>query len=179
MSSSWSSWPVWVCNHRSRPGASFITVICMRFFIFVAVRHRFQCFVALVFLCDSTHCWPVLSLHQPMGLNFFTTVSLLFSVPLPPHLWQALVRKRSCAPMMLTKMWGLCRAGQPHCDSTMTSVILPLISSPEPPKPHVSVVIDARRKFPKFQMFESRWPPALRLPRGGEASHWKRFFFLI
>ena len=25
-------------------------------FIFVAVRHRFQCFVALFSLCDSTHC---------------------------------------------------------------------------------------------------------------------------
>jgi len=46
----------WVCNHRSRPGASFITVICMRLFIFVPVRHRFQCLVALVSLCDSTHC---------------------------------------------------------------------------------------------------------------------------
>ena len=57
----------------------------------------------------------------------------------------------------------------------MTSAILPLISSPEPPKPHVSVEIDARRRFPKFQMFESRWPPAPRLPRGGEASHWKRW----
>ena len=29
----------------------------------------------------------------------------------------------------------------------------------------------ARRRFPKFQMFESRWPPAPRLPRGSEASH--------
>jgi len=85
------------------------------------------------------------------------------------------VRKRSCAPMMLSKVWGFCRAGQPHCDSTMTSAILPLISSPEPTKPHVSVVIDARRRFPKFQMFESRWPPAPKLPQGGEASHWKRW----
>jgi len=42
MSSSWSSWPMWVCNHRSRPGASFITVICMWSFIFVTVRHCFQ-----------------------------------------------------------------------------------------------------------------------------------------
>jgi len=64
MSSSGSSWPVWVCNHRSQPGASFITVICMRLFIFVAVRHRFQCFAALVSVYDSTHCWPVWSLHQ-------------------------------------------------------------------------------------------------------------------
>ena len=42
----------------------------------------------------------------------------------------------------------------------------PADSSPEPAKPHVSVVIDARRRFPKFQMFESRWPPAPRLRRG-------------
>jgi len=69
MSSSWSIWPVWVCNHRSRPGASFITVICMRLSIFVIVRHRFQYFVGLVSLCDCTHCWPVWSFHQPVGLN--------------------------------------------------------------------------------------------------------------
>ena len=65
MSSLWSSWPVWVCNHRSRPGANFFTVICMRLFIFVTVRHRFQYFVVLVSLCNCTHCWPVWSLHPP------------------------------------------------------------------------------------------------------------------
>jgi len=70
MMSSWcSSWPVWVCNHRSRPGANLITVISMRLFIFVTVRHRFQYFVALVSLCDCTHCWLVWSLLHSMGLN--------------------------------------------------------------------------------------------------------------
>jgi len=117
----------------------------------------------------SVFCCPRLSLRLH---------SLLTSMVSPPtygsHLEQAFVRKRSFTPMMLPKVWGFCRA-QPHCDSTMTSAILPLLSSPEPPKSHVSVVIDARRRFPKFQMFQSRWPPAPRLPRGGEASHWKRW----
>ena len=121
-------------------------------------------FVFLLFSA-APHCR---SAHNPPCCQNPATFSLLFSVPLHPHLGQAFVQNWSFAPMMLPKVWGFCRAGQPYCDSTMTSAILPLIISPEPPKVHVSVVIDARRRFPKSQMFESRWPPAPRPPRGGE-----------
>ena len=103
------------------------------------------------FLRPSLFCYSTLSFcAQPSVCQNPAAFSLLSSVPLHPHLGQAFVRKRSFAPMLLPKVWGVCRAGQPHCDSTVTSDIHPLISSPEPPKPHPSVVIDARRRFPKL-----------------------------
>ena len=125
----------------------------------------------LLLFSGARHCRCA---HNPPCCQNPAAFSLLSSVPLHSHLGQASVRKRSLASMLLPKVWGFCRAGRPHCDSTMTSAIHPLISSPEPPKPHTSVVIDTRCRFPKFQMFESRWPPAPRPPRGGEPSHWKR-----
>jgi len=156
----WGAAHFWHESHSAQ-FSSTSSVVVLFFFFFLLISAAWHC-----------HC-----AQKPPCCQNPAAFSLLSSVRLHPHLGQASVRKRSFAPMLLPKVWGFCRAGWPHCDSAMTSAIHPLISSPEPPKPHISVVIDARCRFPKFQMFEFGWPQAssLRQPRGGKPSHWKRW----